>query len=191
MNKKSQYTIFISLGLIILACFFIAQQGLPSRDPSPTDRGTTMDNKEIRKVDDTAPEVRQIADFKVTGYEWVRPKEGSAIGQPEDLILVITGQGFVEADLRPIVHVGQDLEFRETYVNEGMTQLYTVIHKVAIKGLERLNFTELSVQNSGALNRDPKRWGVLKIDAATWASNIRSPGQATFRRGEYFIEMER
>ena len=128
-----------------------------------------MDNKEIRKSVDQPIALRQVADLKVGAFEWIRAKEGSPIGQKGDLILVLTGQGFMEADQRPVVHLGNDLLLRDTYVSEDMTKLYVVVPQLTIKRLERLNLAELSVQNAG----------------------LRNPREASFRRGEYFIEMDR
>ena len=72
-----------------------------------------------------------------------------------------------------------------------MTRLYVVVPQLTIKRLERLSLAELTVQNPGALNRDPKRWVSLKLDPATWATGLRTPREASFNRGQYFIEIER
>ncbi|MFN8394505.1 MAG: hypothetical protein U0176_07520 [Bacteroidia bacterium] len=191
MTKKSKYTVVVFAAILMLTGFIIAQQALPTTTPSPADRGTTEDNLEIRKSSEPALPLRQVADLKVSGFEWVRAKEGSPIGQRGDLILVLTGQGFMEADQRPIVHLGTDLTLGDTYVSEDMTRLYVVVPQLTIKRLERLSLAELTVQNPGALNRDPKRWVSLKLDPATWTTGLRTPREVSFNRGQYFIEIER
>lgn len=191
MSKRLKYTTLALVGILMLGGIIIAQQASTVDAPTPADRGTTIDNKEIRKSDGQPLPIRQIADLKVSAFEWFRAKEGSPIGQQGDLILVLTGQGFVEADQRPIVHLGTDLVLRETYVSEDMTMLYVVVPQLTLKRLERLNLAELSVQNAGAMNRDPKRWVSLQFDPANWTTGLRNPKEAAFRRGEYFIEIAR
>jgi hypothetical protein len=113
---------------------------------------------------------------------------GSEVGKVGDWMLVLRGQGFVEAERPPIVHIGEDLILTEVYVAKRGQELFARIPAELTAQLKAIDFDNIWVQNPGGLNRDRKRWVPFLIQRPAFVASLETAPKATFKFGAYFLE---
>ncbi|MEY3443506.1 MAG: hypothetical protein RLZZ519_1787 [Bacteroidota bacterium] len=113
---------------------------------------------------------------------------GSEVGEAGDWMLVLQGQGFVEAERPPVVHIGEDVILSEVYVAKRGQELFARIPAALAAQLKAIDFDNIWVQNPGGLNRDRKRWVPFLIQRPSFVSAMDVAPKATFKFGAYFLE---
>lgn len=132
---KRIHTLIILFIVASIACNQKKNGGNATNNDNPSPSGTgTYDGKEMRikKSADTLP--RKQADLQITGMEAQTLGDSTKIGQPGDVLLTFTGQGFLFTERNPRLQMGREV-ITETYSNETATELYVVIPAKSMNNL--------------------------------------------------------
>lgn len=191
MKSKHPYILLALIVLMVCAGVLIAQQGEGKKVESPATQGKLQDGKEYRVRAVDSPKPRQVPELALRSLEIVRVEEGSVIGQPGDWVISITGQGFLETDKSPIVHLDKGISLDETYSNAEGNVLHAVLPKALAERLGRQDLSMVRVQNPGGLNAPEQKWARLPMEKGQMQKLMQDAKPARFSQGEYFIEMKR
>lgn len=138
---------------------------IPLQDPEDPDPGAGDEPLDDVNHDEEDKPIAppQPVSLAVRTYELARVSEGSAIGNSGDWVLIVGGQGFMESETPPVVHVGDSIHLKKTYVNATGTEIYALLTFAESILLQRMSISEIAVQNPGGMNRSPDRWGKLAV----------------------------
>ena len=128
---------------------------------------------------------------KITKWQIFKLGVSPEFGQPGDWMLVLTGMHFLEAESQPILHLGDKIALDDVMVGEKGTELYAVIPKAMGPKIALEGFGRMCLQNPGGMNRDPKGWQWLPVDAAEFKKALEEAVEAKLNRGPFFMQMQR
>jgi hypothetical protein len=126
--------------------------------------------------------------IQITKLEVVRILAGSDFGKAGDWVMIFTGLGFMDGEVAPIVHLGDGQILEEVFVDPDGDTLFAVLPQSLGQQLETMTLKEVSVQNPGGLNRDPRTWGRIAVDQAALLASLKTGVQTRFKHGPYFLE---
>lgn len=127
---------------------------------------------------------------RVVRWHLYRVAPGSDFGVQDDWVLTLTGTGFVDGEVPPVVHLGDKITLDDVFLNQNGMMLYARVPGSLGPLLDTLKFSNLAVQNPGGLNRDPSRWGMVPIAREEFVKALHDARALKFRRGAYFLEKD-
>jgi hypothetical protein len=156
--------LFLPLVLPLVLPLGLAAQ-TPKPDPSP-DKPGTFDGRsflpsQIKPGEGTEP-IRRAA-LRLDSLAIVRLSTGTEIGNPQDYLLIVYGDGFWETEYAPKLHLSPSLILDQTTVSQDGKVLYVTVPAAMVSKIKALNLREIQVQNPGGLDLDPKRWRKLAL----------------------------
>jgi hypothetical protein len=202
MKKLGYRNALWLLPVLIVATALMMGQRRNHKDPSPADPGMRLytptphgpkpeapvdhDPEQGDEPDDPqddypgeVPIQQPDKPLKVTGMEVTWIQAGSDVGKSGDYMVVLDGEGFLEAERPPVVHIGDEVQLEEVYVNRTLGELYAVLPAAVASSLSALEFIHLAVQNPGGSNLDPSRWVRFPVVKADFLQSMES---APFKR---------
>ena len=95
---------FPVLILLALGAGIITAQSVIQSDPKvPSGMGQTVGGKDFIVVNNETQKVRQVPKLAIRSANIAKTGQGSVVGKEGDFILILTGQGFVETSLNPVI----------------------------------------------------------------------------------------
>jgi hypothetical protein len=149
-------------------------------DPDLDDHGTIGDGDD----DDAIQPV-------ISGWRLLKVGNGSDFGNGNDWVLVLNGFGFMDGEVPPVVHIGEGVVLTDVFVNQRGRVLNAVVPARLQYMLDTMAMQEIAVQNPGGLNRDPSRWIRIDMDHDKFVEALKAAKPTRFKRGPFFLEMEK
>ncbi len=156
-------------------------------DVGQDDVPTSTDDEPDLAVQPQSPNLQP----KITQWEIFKVAPASDFGKPGDLLLVLKGMHFLEAESQPIVHLGDKIALDEVVVGENGTELFAVLPLLQLPQILREGFQRICLQNPGGKNRDPKEWAWLPVAPSAFAKAVEQAEEGKLARGPFFMKLQK
>lgn len=137
-----------------------------SSNISPSIGGPVAEIKETVRIKDTVPTGRKTLMLRDVQAQLL--DSSTKIGKPNDLLLTISGQGFIFTEHNPSVVIG-DKKFSDSYSNEDGSELYVIIPAAEVQRFAATLRDSLKIINPGNQAASIKQDGKEIISKASKA----------------------